>query len=41
MKEGLLNYYNQQSKSAHRPSWGIPGGFKVGVRVVLFGLSRF
>jgi hypothetical protein len=37
MKEGLLKYYNQQSKSGARPFWGNPGRLKVGVGVVLFG----
>jgi hypothetical protein len=40
MKEGLLKYYNQQSKSVQSPYWGNPGGLKIGVEVVLFGLSR-
>jgi len=31
MKEGLLKYYSQQSKSVQRPYWGNPGGLKIGV----------
>jgi hypothetical protein len=37
MKEGLLKYYNQQSKSGARPSWGNPGSLKVGVGITQVG----